>query len=155
MACHIRLSGRFAALEQARQLSSQQELIMQSRPFRGRYVMTIAVSSQNRMTVTAHAGKCRRFWLYRVVDTEVRDKRLIELAPSETFHEHHDAGVHPLNGINVLIAGGLGAGLHERLKRQGVMAVATLETDPDKAVSAWLDGSLVEMAPNAQASHMH
>ena len=79
---------------------------MQSRPFRGRYVMTIAVSSQNRKTVTAHAGKCRRFWLYRVVDTEVRDKRLIELAASETFHEHHDAGVHPLNGINVLIAGG-------------------------------------------------
>jgi len=35
------------------------------------------------------------------------------------------------------------------------MAVATLETDPDKAVSAWLDGSLVEMAPNDRASHMH
>ena len=28
--------------------------------------MQIAVTSQNRKTVTEHAGKCRKFWIYDI-----------------------------------------------------------------------------------------
>jgi predicted Fe-Mo cluster-binding NifX family protein len=120
--------------------------------------MKIAVSSHNLKTVTGHAGKCRYFWLYDVYDAEVRAKRLIQLANDQTYHERHDSGPRPLEGIDVLIAGGLGSRLHQRLKQRGVMAVATTETNPDRAVAAWLDGSLVEIAPEArehQPAHVH
>mgnify|MGYP000960687661 CR=1 FL=1 len=117
--------------------------------------LTIAVSSQNRRTVTDHAGKCRRFWVYAVRDAEVLGRRLVELTGDETFHARGMLSPDPLAGIDVLIAGGMGSGLHERLRQRGVMAVATRETDPDRAVSAWLDGSLAEIAPAIHCTHRH
>lgn len=115
--------------------------------------MKIAVTSQNRKTVTGHAGKCRRFWIYEVEDCEVRDRRLVELAIEETFHESHGAGPHPLHGINVLITGGMGDGLHRRLKQMGIAAVATAETDPERAVADWLNGTLRELPPGQHHHH--
>ena len=42
--------------------------------------MKIAVTSQNRKTITGHAGKCRKFWIYEIVDKKVVDNTLLELA---------------------------------------------------------------------------
>ena len=36
--------------------------------------MKIAVTSQNRKTVTGHAGKCRKFWIYEVEGSAVISK---------------------------------------------------------------------------------
>lgn len=111
--------------------------------------MRIAVTSQNRKTVTGHAGKCRKFWVYEVESGEVRGKNLLELPIEQSFHASAPASSHPLDRINVLIAGGMGLGLRDRLKRQGITAVSTSETDPDRAVAAWLNGSLIELPPEA------
>lgn len=115
--------------------------------------MKIAVTSQNRKTVTGHAGKCRKFWIYEVSDCEVNDKRLLELPIEQTFHESHGAGLHPLDGINVLITAGMGDGLQRRLKQKGIMAVATAETDPERAVVDWLNGTLKELPPGLSHDH--
>jgi predicted Fe-Mo cluster-binding NifX family protein len=115
----------------------------------------IAVTSQNRKTITGHAGKCRKFWVYAVEGQAVWDKHLLELAIEQTFHESGHAAPHPLDGVNVLICGGMGQGLQSRLKQKGILAVATAETDPDRAVAAWLAGSLVELAPDAEHGHDH
>ena len=117
--------------------------------------MKIAVTSQNRKTITSHAGKCRKFWVYEVVDREVKTRNLLELPIEQSFHESNHAAPHPLNVVNVLICGGLGAGLQNRLKQKGILAVATAETDPDQAVAAWLACSLVELAPDAHDGHEH
>lgn len=115
--------------------------------------MKIAVSSQNRKTVTGHAGKCRKFWIYEVADCEVRSKHLLELAIDQTFHESHGSTAHPLDGVNVLITAGMGEGLQHRLKQMGIMAVATAETDPERAIADWLNGTLKELPPGM--AHMH
>ena len=115
----------------------------------------IAVTSQNRKTITGHAGKCRKFWIYEVAGGEVRTKYLLELPIEQSFHESNHAAPHPLDGVNVLICGGLGSGLQNRLKQKGLLAVATEETDPDQAVAAWLAGCLVELAPDAHDGHEH
>ncbi len=115
----------------------------------------IAVASQNRKTITGHAGKCRKFWVYEVADREITTKNLLELPIEQSFHASDHAVPHPLDGINVLICGGLGSGLQNRLKRKGILAVATAETNPDQAVAAWLSGSLVELAPDAHVGHEH
>jgi predicted Fe-Mo cluster-binding NifX family protein len=116
--------------------------------------MKIAVSSQNRKTVTGHAGKCRRFWIYDIDSCEVMDRRLVELALEETFHEGHGVGPHPLGEVNVLITGGMGDGLQRRLKQMGILAVATAETDLERAVADWLNGTLKELPPG-QHHHDH
>lgn len=117
--------------------------------------MKIAITSQNRKTITGHAGKCRKFWVYEVAGREVRTKNLLELPIEQSFHENDHAASHPLDGVNVLICGSLGSGLQNRLKRRGILAVATKETDPDQAVAAWLAGSLIEIVPDAHDGHEH
>lgn len=116
--------------------------------------MKIAIASQNRKTVTGHAGKCRKFWVYDIAGSEIRSKELLELPIEQSFHESDHAAPHPLDGVNVLIAGGMGMGLQNRLKQKGILAVSTAETDPDRAVAAWLDGSLIELPPEAH-EHEH
>ncbi|TSA20560.1 MAG: nitrogen fixation protein [Betaproteobacteria bacterium] len=117
--------------------------------------MQIAVTSQNRKTVTGHAGKCRKFWVYEMKGREVRSKNLLEFPIEQCFHESHGDAPHPLDGVNVLITGGMGTGLQQRLKQKGILAVATAETDPERAVAAWLDGSLIELPPDTQHGHGH
>jgi predicted Fe-Mo cluster-binding NifX family protein len=117
--------------------------------------MKIAVTSQNRKTITGHAGKCRKFWIYEVEDRAVKDRHLLELPIEQMFHGSPHGAPHPLDGVHALISGGMGAGMRNRLADKGIIAVATAETDPDRAVAAWLDGNLIELPPEAHDEHSH
>jgi len=122
--------------------------------------MKIAVTSQNRKDITGHAGKCRKFWLYELEGQQIKNKQLVELPLSQSFHEvahatTASAAPHPLDGIQVLIAGGMGQGLQNRLKHKGIQAIATSETQPDQAVAAWLAGTLVEIDPESHEGGGH
>ncbi|MDY7219868.1 NifB/NifX family molybdenum-iron cluster-binding protein [Denitrificimonas sp. JX-1] len=101
--------------------------------------MKIAVTSQNRKTVTGHAGRCRRFWIYTVDGGEVTDKTLLELSKEESFHDSDSNSPHPLDAIDVLLTGGMGPGLAQRMARKGTEAQVTSETDPDAAIKHYLD----------------
>ena len=104
--------------------------------------MKIAVTSQNRKTITGHAGKCRKFWIYEIDTKTILKKTLLELALEQSLHESHGAGAHPLDGINVLISGGAGHGLIRRLNNMGIQGLVTAETEPDSAVADFLNGTL-------------
>jgi len=114
--------------------------------------MKIAVASQNHRTVTGHAGRCRRFWIYTVENNEIVSKDLLELAPDEIFHGSPHNAPSPLDGTDALITGGMGEGLVRRLSLKGIRGVITSETDPDAAVAAYLDGTLPTLAPH---NHHH
>jgi predicted Fe-Mo cluster-binding NifX family protein len=104
--------------------------------------MKIAVTSQNRREITEHAGRCRNFWVYEVNDGIVLDRALVELEKEASFHDSSPHEPHALDGIDVLIAGGMGAGLSSRLARRGIEALVTTERDPELAVKAWIAGCL-------------
>jgi predicted Fe-Mo cluster-binding NifX family protein len=104
--------------------------------------MKIAITSQNRKTVTGHAGKCRKFWIYELEGKTVLNRQLLELPIEQTFHESAHGAPHPLDGTDVLISGGMGQGMQNRLKQMGITAATTSETDLEKAVAGWLDGTL-------------
>ena len=106
----------------------------------------IAVASQNRKEVTGHAGRCRKFWIYRIENGQVTDKSLLELPKEKSFLESDHHGPHPLDPVRVLITGGMGEGMTRRLARKGIVGVATREIDPDRAVVGYLDGSLAPAA---------
>lgn len=115
--------------------------------------MKIAVASQNRKTVTGHAGKCRKFWIYDIENGVVKDKILLELPREQSFSEYRAPAPHPLQGIAALITGGMGEGLMRRLAAMGAEGIVTPETDPDQAVAAYLAGSLARGFPEAHSGH--
>ena len=116
--------------------------------------MKIAVTSQNRKNVTEHAGRCRKFWIFNIENNNVVDKQLLELTKEQSFHDSSTHEPHPLDHIDVLIAGGMGHGLVTRLEKRGIASVVTKEDDPDTAVSLYLGGSLKSEQPHRH-SHGH
>jgi predicted Fe-Mo cluster-binding NifX family protein len=114
--------------------------------------MKIAVTSQNRRDITEHAGRCRNFWVFEVDGLRVLDRSLLELPKESSFHDAAAQAPHPLDGVNVLIAGGMGDGLRARLARRGIEALVTSETQPERAVRAWLEGRL---PPGEPRPHEH
>lgn len=110
--------------------------------------MQIAVTSQNRKSITEHAGKCRNFWIYDIQEGAVTGRRLVELSIDQSFHASHHQLAEPLAGVNVLITASMGAGLHHRLKQNGILPVITQEENPDTAVAALLANDLQRLAPD-------
>jgi predicted Fe-Mo cluster-binding NifX family protein len=100
--------------------------------------MNIAVTSQNRTTVTGHAGKCRKFWVFSVEDKQIRDKTLLELPIEQSFHQSSPQEPHPLDGVAAVITAGMGQGLVARLTAKGIKPVITTEENPEQAVVQWL-----------------
>jgi len=115
----------------------------------------IAVTSQNRKTVTGHTGVCRKFWLYPVHNGLVGERRLHELAKEESFRAFPGGMPPGLEGIQVLISAGMGQGMMMRLQRLGVMPWITTETDPDAAVQAFLRGEASAPPEEPGVEHDH
>lgn len=115
--------------------------------------MKIAVSSQNLKTITSHAGKCRNFRVYDIENKEIIHKTLLELTLEQSFHESHAEAPHPLDGVDVLISGSAGANLLSRLDGMGIQSVVTPQTDPDSAVNAFLNGTLILGQAEAHGKH--
>lgn len=107
--------------------------------------MKIAVTSQNRKTITEHAGKCRKFWIYDIEAGTVTGRNLIELPMEQSFHASQHQLAAPLSDIDVLITGSMGSGLHQRLRQFGIQPLITTEEDPNIAVADYLAGRLERM----------
>jgi predicted Fe-Mo cluster-binding NifX family protein len=104
--------------------------------------MQIAITSQNRRSITGHAGKCRNFWIYEIQQGKLQGRRLLELSQDDTFHaSHHDIS-DELSEIGVLITAGLGNGLYLRLLQRGILPIVTADEDPDHAIDAYLNNTL-------------
>ena len=116
--------------------------------------MQIAVTSQNQKTVTQHAGKCRKFWIYDVELGRIVGRHLVEVSIERSLHACGDSLPAPLAHINTLISAGMGSHLHQRLMQMGIKPVLTNETDPDKAVHAYLNNALM-LAQNETHDPIH
>lgn len=110
--------------------------------------MLVAVASQNLREVTAHAGRCRRFWIYTVEGADAVGRDLVTLEIEDTLHACAGGLPEALAPCSALIAQSMGPGLVRRLVRHGLQAVATEERDPEKAVRAYLDGHLLPLSPD-------
>lgn len=116
--------------------------------------MRIAVTSQNRRSVTEHAGVCRRFWIYDTNGDQVTGRQLLELSKDQSLHATTPHASHPLDGVAVLITGGMGAGLARRLAQRGIEGIVTKESDPDTAAAAYVKGTL-EREMSMCSGHRH
>jgi predicted Fe-Mo cluster-binding NifX family protein len=105
--------------------------------------MLIAIASQNFRTVTPHAGMTRRFMIFEVSSGHAPQViSRLDLPRGQSIHECAGSDPHPLDYVDVVIAGSAGAGFVDRMARRGVKAVATAETDPIQAITQFLTGTL-------------
>lgn len=118
-----------------------------------RYPMKIAVSSQNQTAVTAHLGRCQKFWIYDVDNATIQNKEMLQLSKTQSFHESSPQDPHPLDVVQILISGSMGHGLARRLQSKGIQPIITSETDPDTAVTTYLAGSLAILTPEDVEHH--
>lgn len=114
---------------------------------------SIAVCSQNRRTVTGHAGRCRRFKLFDP-DT-CREIGEFELSLDDVLHEVDPVPGHPLAQAATLITAGAGPGLRQRLTRHGIAVYLTTTESPVDAVREFLAGKPSAMIPSGGCDHSH
>ena len=123
--------------------------------------MKIAVCSQNKKEVTGHAGKCRKFWVYEIENNRVNNKELLELSREQSLHQlaqspvNDPAFLHPVYAVDVLITGGMGFGLFNRLQMNNTRGIITSEKDPDKAVDLYLNDKLPMEEPHSHGHGHH
>lgn len=101
--------------------------------------MKIGVSSQNFRTITGHAGKARRFFVYEQRDDGIHELERIDLPKEMAMHGYSEDD-HPLFSLDVLVTGGCGGGFINRMASHNVQVIPTSETDPRKAVEVLLAG---------------
>ena len=85
--------------------------------------------------------------------TQVSSRERLELAKEDCFHDRAPEIAAPLEAVDVLIVGGMGAGLRTRLLRKGIRVIVTDEKDPERAVRRWLEGTLSEVAADSDCRH--
>ena len=99
--------------------------------------MKVAVATKDWTAVSGHAGQTRCWLLYdlsdQAADRPPRPMR-IELAKEQLFHHFEDDGPHPLDGVEIIIAGSAGDGFIRHMKKRGADVLLTGETDPTRAL---------------------
>ncbi|MBC9071284.1 nitrogen fixation protein [Thauera sp. CAU 1555] len=114
--------------------------------------MKIAVTSQNFRTVTAHAGRARRFLIFDIAcPCSPREVDRLDLPADMAFHDFRGSA-HPLDGVDALITGSAGEGLQARLLQRGIELVVSGEPDPRQAVADYIRGFT---RPPATRGHTH
>ena len=101
--------------------------------------MKFGVSSQNFRTITGHAGKARRFFVFEANTDGIHELERIDL-PKEMALHGYAGNDHPLFSLDVLVTGGCGAGFINRMASHNVQVIPTSETDPKTAVETLLAG---------------
>jgi len=117
--------------------------------------MKIAVTSQNRKSITEHAGRCRKFKVFDIEEGQIISTELVELSREQSFHESSLHEAHPLDVVDVLISGGMGNGMIRRLRNKGITGIITHQSDPERAVKLYLDGKLQSEEPHEHSHHDH
>jgi predicted Fe-Mo cluster-binding NifX family protein len=101
-----------------------------------------AVTSQDFVSITGHAGKTTRFLVYEAEKgIEPAQTARLDLNDEQTIH-NFEGGAHPLDGVDVLIAGSAGQCFIDRMRARGIVTVVAAGIPPREAVAAYLAGHL-------------
>ena len=121
--------------------------------------MRVAVTSQNFRNVTGHAGHARSFLIFEAQPgREPVEVERISLAKEQVIHEFR-GGPHPIDGVEVLLSQGFGAGFAQNIAARGITAVRTEKDDPVEAVKDFLAcqqaGQALATDPSCDCGHNH
>ncbi|KUO76944.1 MAG: hypothetical protein APF77_19000 [Clostridia bacterium BRH_c25] len=100
--------------------------------------MKIAIATENGF-VSGHFGKCEQFTVFETEDKLIKGKALLDTST----HGHALLPSFLLsNGIEAVIAGGMGEGAKQNLDSLGIRIVSGARGNVDEVVKQFLDGTL-------------
>ena len=106
--------------------------------------MKIAIATKDWQTVSGHAGKARCWLLYDLqpgkAGAPLPPPARIELTSDQVLHYFRDDGHHPLDGVEIVVAGSAGDGFVRHMKNRGADVLLTGETDPAAALTRIIAG---------------
>jgi predicted Fe-Mo cluster-binding NifX family protein len=106
--------------------------------------MKIAVPTKDWVAISGHAGQARGWLLYDLTDQRAGEPlpspTRVELAKEQLFHHFQDDGPHPLDGVEIVLAGSAGDGFVRHMKKRGADVLLTGETDPALAITHLIAG---------------
>lgn len=112
--------------------------------------MKIAVTFENEQ-IFQHFGHCEAFKIYEVEDKKVLSSQVVGTGGSG----HEALAVFLKNlGVGTLICGGIGGGARVALAQAGIELYPGAQGNADKAVEAFLAGSL-DYDPDTMCNHHH
>ena len=106
--------------------------------------MKIAIATKDYLTISGHAGQARHWLLHDF--SEYRPEQplappvRVELAKEQVLHIFEDDAPHPLDGVNIVVAGSAGDGFIRHMKKRGAEVLLTGETDPAAALTKLIAG---------------
>jgi predicted Fe-Mo cluster-binding NifX family protein len=106
--------------------------------------MKIAIPTKDWQTVSGHAGKARCWLLYDLQPAKagapLPPPAHIEFTNEQVLHYFRDDGPHPLDGVEIVVAGSAGDGFVRHMKKRGADVLLTGETDPAAALTRIIAG---------------
>jgi len=106
--------------------------------------MKIAVPTKDWAAISGHAGQARCWLLFDLTEQRagapLPTPTRVELAKEQMFHHFQDDGPHPLDGIEIVLAGSAGDGFVRHMKKRGADVLLTGETDPATAIARIVAG---------------
>lgn len=114
--------------------------------------MHIAVASRDGRTVAGHIGKCPEWIVYEVEavpagEPQVTVSERVSLTKALVFHHYRDDRPHPLNHCTAVIGASAGDSFVAKMARRGIDTVLTAESDPAKAVAAYVKQKVTPPKP--------
>lgn len=107
--------------------------------------MKIALATKDYARISSHAGQCPHWLLYDLAayrpGESLPEPRRIELARDLQLHYFQDDGPHPLDGVDIVVAGSAGDGFVRHMKKRGAEVLLTGEADPAAAIARILAGA--------------
>lgn len=104
--------------------------------------MKFAVASEDFRSISGHAGHAARFLVFEAENgKEPVEVARIDLHEDQTIH-NFQGGAHPLDAVEVLIAGSAGGCFVERMAARGITTVVTRDLPPAAAIAAYMTGAL-------------
>ncbi|MEA2025001.1 MAG: NifB/NifX family molybdenum-iron cluster-binding protein [Actinomycetota bacterium] len=124
--------------------------------------MKIALATLNGNTVTAHFGRTKAFAVIDLDDGAEVNRELREVGSCDKSHHqdpghrrrHHDL-VDAVRDCDVVIAGGMGLPVRDRLQEAGIEVVLTDTRSIDEAVQRYATGTISHDPDRAHAPGGH
>jgi predicted Fe-Mo cluster-binding NifX family protein len=103
--------------------------------------MKIAIPTSDFTTVSGHAGQARHWLVYDCRPGQpIPEPERIALEKEQVMHHFKDDGPHPLDGVEIVIAGSAGDGFFRHMRKRGADVLLTAETEPAAALAKILAG---------------
>ncbi len=124
--------------------------------------MKVAFSTLNGKTITSHFGRTKAFVVVTIDDGVETGRESRELSPAgrddPEHHGRHRNLVGAIADCDIVIAGGMGHPVQERLEAAGIDVILTAIRPIDDAVAAYIAGTLdhdPERAHAPDGGHHH